>query len=43
MNGGNYSKAKDIFNQIIKEIESIDVYYLQLDEVKNYLDICENK
>ncbi len=43
MNSGNYSKAKEIFNQIIKEIESIDVYYLQLDEVKNYLDICENK
>lgn len=43
MNSGNYSRAKDIFTKIIKEIENTNVYYLQLDEVKTYLNICESK
>ena len=43
MNSRSYFKAKEIFTEIIKEIENTDIYYLQLDEVNRYLDICENK
>lgn len=43
VNSGSYFRAKEIFTEIIKEIENTDIYYLQLDEVKRYLDICENK
>lgn len=43
MNGGSYFKAKEIFAEIIKEIENIEIHYLQLDKIKRYLDICENK
>ena len=43
VNSESYFKAKEIFTEIIKEIENTDIYYLQLDEVNRYLDICENK
>lgn len=43
INSGNYPKAKDILTKILEEIKNTDIYYLQLDEVKTYLDICENK
>lgn len=43
MNGGNYTKAKEIFTKIIEEIENTNTYYLQLDEVKGYLEVCEGK
>lgn len=43
MSGGNYDKAKTIFNEIINEIENLDDYYLHLDEVKNYLSILEEQ